>query len=80
MSQIRSRPGCRKAIVNLSISPYLDSNGEWDGETALSRNGTRSDMSDGLRDQMRLMVAEGYWGDVKLKRPAPSRKLMVCLF
>jgi len=25
-------------------------------------------MSDSLRDQMRLMVAEGYWGEVRTKR------------
>ena len=74
MSTAKERPGCRKAILNLGISPYLNANGEWDGETALSRNGTRSDMSDGLRDQMRLMVAQRYWGDVKLKRPARGPK------
>jgi hypothetical protein len=45
----------------------LLANGGWDGETALSRNGMRSDMSDGIRDQMRLMVAQGHWGEVKLK-------------
>ena len=74
MQPIRERPGCRKAILNLGISPYLDANGEWDAETATHGNGTRSDMSDGLRDQMRLMVAQGYWGDVKLKRPERWRR------
>jgi hypothetical protein len=73
MRETKERPGCRKAILNLGISPYLI-NGEWDGETALSTNGTRSDMSDGLRDQMRLMVAEGHWGEVKLKRPNRWRR------
>jgi hypothetical protein len=66
MSTIKKRPGCRRAILNLGIRPYLV-DGEWDGETALSANRMRSDMSDGLRDQMRLMVAEGYWGEVKLR-------------
>jgi hypothetical protein len=74
MSTAKERPGCRKAILNLGIRPYLDANGEWDGETALSRNGMRSDMSDGLRKQMRLMVAEGHWGDLKLKRPERWRR------
>jgi hypothetical protein len=73
MSTAKERPGCRKAILNLGIQPYLV-NGAWDGETALSRNGMRSDMSDGLRKQMRLMVAEGHWGEMKVRRPKRWRR------
>jgi hypothetical protein len=72
--EIKERPGCRKAILNLGIRPFIF-NGEWDGRTAVLRDsGEQSTMSDDLRKQMRLMAAEGYWGEVKVAKWRRRRK------
>ena len=67
MYEIRERPLCRKAILRLGLRPNLDARGEWDGRTAL-RGTELLRITDGMKKQMRLMVAEGRWGEVKLAK------------
>lgn len=67
MSTPKERPLCRKAIETRKLRPYLV-DGAWDGFTVVDPDGLRSGLSVGMRTQMRLMVAEGRWGEMKLKR------------
>jgi hypothetical protein len=71
MIEPKERPGCRKAILKLGLRP-LTVEGEWDGSRSVDETGERGSLSDGLRKQMRRMIAEGHWSGVKL--PARTRR------
>ena len=62
MRDRKERNGCRQAIHNLQIRPYLE-NSVWDGTTYLQGIDPEghSGMSEGLRVQMRKMAEEGEW-------------------
>jgi hypothetical protein len=57
---IRERPRCRKVIVEKGLSPNLV-NEKWDRMCTRDPDGRLAFMSDGLRKQMRKMIAEGFW-------------------
>lgn len=57
----KERPRCRKAICDKSLSPCRDAKGYWDGYSALTPDGRRAFLSEGVEKQMRKMLWEGYW-------------------
>jgi len=59
---IRERPLCRKAIIAEGLSPFIF-NGCWTGYGCDPVTGML-DLSDGLKLQMAIMIAEGCYGDV----------------
>jgi len=56
----RERPRCREVIIERGLTPW-PSPSEWDSRTAKRPDGTRTNLSDGLRKQMGVMLAEGFW-------------------
>ena len=56
---IRERPLLRKCIVKYNLTPY-PSLEAWDGFSAFC-SGKRTFLSEGLKKQLRKMVAEGYF-------------------
>ena len=55
----KERPRCRRYIIEQGLQPY-PSVDEWDG-TAFSRDGSHAFLTPGLKKQMRIMIAEGYF-------------------
>ena len=67
MREIKERPLCRKAILDMELSPLLV-NGVWNGKRAVGKDGRQSSLSDGMKRQMRKMVQEGAWGPIRTGR------------
>lgn len=73
MSELRPRPGCRQAIVNMGIVPYIDpASGKWDGKRCLHLDdGSIGHLSTGMRVEMKRMCQEGLFDYLDL--PASTR-------
>ena len=67
MQTIKARPRCRSLLIQWKLTPYTY-DGVWDGHSANGRDGEQTWLSDGLRKEMRRMIGEGYWPDVRLGR------------
>lgn len=59
---VKERSVCRRVILVHGLKPFLV-NSQWDGRRCLNPNGTHSTLSDGMRRQMKLMLAEGCWSE-----------------
>jgi hypothetical protein len=59
---------CRQAIHKGKLRPYVE-NGVWDGMTHCRDDDPQGHfgMSDGMLLQMKKMVEEGEWGDIKIE-------------
>ncbi len=64
---MKEHPNCRKVILRDGILPYIVG-GVWDNFTVVGREGRYVGLSDNMRLQIRKMVREGVWGDVRVDR------------
>lgn len=60
VSVVKERPRCRAVILRGGLQPRLV-DGVWDGRWAKNADHERIWLSEGMRKQMRRMIAEGVW-------------------
>ena len=69
----KERPRMRAWILKNGVRPHIEG-GVWDGYQIEYPNGQVADTGDALQTQMRKMVEEGHWGEVKLRQwPRPTK-------
>jgi hypothetical protein len=67
----REDPRYRDQIILHQLMPFVDpQTGKWDGKRRIDPDGNIAVMPMGLRLQMHLMAAEGYWGNIRWEHPA----------
>jgi hypothetical protein len=64
--EVKERPGCRKAILELGLQP-LTINGQWDGHMVVTESRERTAVAAGMKTEMHHMLAAGFWTGVRLK-------------
>jgi hypothetical protein len=69
MARIIERRECRAAIIRNGWSPFISERGAWDGSIAVDGSGRRLAIQHRFKVQMRIMVKEGVWGQIRATYP-----------
>jgi hypothetical protein len=60
----KERPRCRKKIIDHQLKPFVGACGYWEGFQAITPNGRKPFLSDGMERQMTKMAREGFWPEL----------------